>query len=42
MVTGEVNPRGGAEAKASLNRAVKLVGVDAKPCDLPMTRLKEW
>jgi hypothetical protein len=30
----------GAEAKASLNRALKLVGIDAKPCDLPMVRLK--
>ena len=36
----------GAEAKASLNRAKKLVGVDAKLGDLPMVRLKlrntEW
>ena len=30
----------GAIAKASLNRAIKLVVVDAKPCDLPMGRLK--
>ena len=30
----------GAVAKASLNRALKLVVVDAKPCDLPMSRLK--
>ena len=30
----------GIEAKASLNRAIKLVGVDAKLCDLPMARLK--
>ena len=30
----------GAEAKASLNRALKSVVVDAKPCDLPMTRMK--
>ena len=30
----------GAEAKASLNRAAKLVGIDAKPSDLPMSRLK--
>ena len=29
-----------AEAKASLNRAIKLVVVDAKPCDLPMGRVK--
>ena len=42
-VTGKVNPfRGGAEAKASLNRALKLVVVDAKPGDLPMGRLKLW
>ena len=27
-------------AKASLNRAIKLVVVDANPCDLPMSRLK--
>ena len=32
--------RSGAEAKASLNRALKLAVVDAKPCDLPMGRLK--
>ncbi len=32
--------RGGAEAKASLNRADESVGVNAKPCDLPMARLK--
>ena len=31
-----------AEAKASLNRAFKLVVVDAKPSDLPMGRLKLW
>ena len=38
---GKVKPfRGEAEAKASLNRALKLVGVDAKLCDLPMIRLK--
>ena len=30
----------GAEAKASLNRAMKLEGVDAKLCDLPMARMK--
>jgi hypothetical protein len=30
----------GSVAKASLNRALKLVVVDAKPCDLPMGRLK--
>ena len=31
-----------AEAKASLNRAHKSVGVDAKLGDLPMVRLKLW
>ena len=30
----------GAEAKASLNRANKLVAVDAKPRDLRMGRMK--
>ena len=30
------------EAKASLNRALKSVGVDAKPGDLPLGRLKHW
>ena len=34
--------RYGAEAKASLNRAIELVVVDAKPSDLPMGRLKLW
>ena len=37
---GEVNPRGGAGAKASLNRAIQLRGVDPKPVDLSMARLK--
>ena len=32
--------RTGAAAKASLNRALQLVVVDAKPCDLPLGRLK--
>ena len=32
----------GAVAKASLNRAPESVVVDAKPCDLPMGRLKLW
>ena len=31
-----------AVAKASLNRAIKLAVVDAKPSDLPMSRLKLW
>jgi hypothetical protein len=30
----------GAEAKASLNRADELNGLDPKPSDLPMARLK--
>ncbi len=30
----------GAEAKASLNRAFESAGVDAKPSDLPLSRLK--
>ena len=41
--TGKVKDfRSGAEAKASLNRALESVGVDAKPGDLPMDRLKLW
>ena len=40
-VASKVNPlSGGAAAKASLNRALQLVVVDAKPCDLPLGRLK--
>ena len=35
----KVKPKkGGAVAKASLNRANKYVGVDPKPGDLPMSR----
>ena len=34
--------RYGSVAKASLNRATKLVVVDAKPSELPMGRLKLW
>ena len=30
----------GAVGKPSLNRAIKLDAVDAKPCDLTMARLK--
>ena len=37
--TGEAN-RIGEAAKASLNRANQSVGVDPKPDDLPMARLK--
>ena len=32
--------RTGAEARASLNRAVKLYAIDPKPGDLTMSRLK--
>ena len=32
--------RRGAEGKPSLNRAIKSVGVDPKPGDLSMSRLK--
>jgi hypothetical protein len=40
-VLGEVKPFcGGAEAKASLKRALKSRAVDAKPRDLHMARLK--
>ena len=40
-VAGEVKHlRCGAEAKASLNRAVQSVGADAKPSDLRMSRMK--
>ena len=40
-MSGKVNPfRGGAEAKASLNRAKKLGAVDAKPGELRMGRMK--
>ena len=40
-VTSEVKDlRSAAEAKASLNRAIKLVVFDPKPSDLAMSRLK--
>lgn len=39
-MSGKVNPfNGGAEAKASPNRANKSDLVDPKPSDLPMTRM---
>jgi hypothetical protein len=45
--TGELRPAGkvkrlirGAAAKASLKRANESVGVDPKPGDLPMSRVK--
>ena len=37
---GKVKPSGVAGAKASLNRAFKSLGVDPKPDDLAMARLK--
>ena len=41
-VISKVKPLcGEAEAKASLNRAIKLVAVDAKPRELRMGRMKE-
>ena len=40
MVRGEVNPCGEAVAKASPNRAIQLLGVDPKPSDLSMARMK--
>ncbi len=33
--------RSGAEAKASVKSAIKSFGVDTKPSDLSMTRLKQ-
>ena len=39
-VCSEVKPRGGAVAKASLNRANELYAVDPKPGDLSMARVK--
>ena len=39
--TGKVKDfRSAAEEKSSLNRAHESVGVDAKPSDLPLSRLK--
>ena len=32
--------RNGAEAKASLNRAMESLGIDAKRDDLPLARMK--
>ena len=39
-VSGKVKSLDEAEAKASLNRAIQLAGIDAKRDDLPMARLK--
>ena len=36
----ELKPAGEGAAKASLNRATKFVGLDPKPSDLAMVRLK--
>ena len=40
MVRGEVNPGGGAVAKASLKRACESRVLDPKRSDLPMARVK--
>ena len=40
IVTGKVNPSGGAVAKASLIRANESVVIDAKRDDLPLARMK--
>ena len=39
-VCSELKPVGGGAAKASPNRATESVGVDPKPDDLAMARLK--
>jgi hypothetical protein len=40
-LSGKVKPViGGAAAKASLNRAIQSLGLDTKPGELPMGRLK--
>ena len=36
----KLKPLGVGAAKASLNRAIKFVGLDPKPSDLAMVRLK--
>ena len=38
--SGKLKPRGVGVAKASLNRAIELLGLDPKPGDLSMGRLK--
>ncbi len=37
---GKLKPIGVGAAKASLNRAIKLGGLDAKLSDLPLVRVK--
>ena len=39
-MTSKLKPIGVGAAKASLNRAIKFVGLDPKPVDLSMVRLK--
>ncbi len=39
-LTSELKPIGVGAAKASLNRAIQFVGLDPKPGDLAMGRLK--
>ncbi len=39
-LTSKLKPIGVGEAKASLNRAIEFVGLDPKPGDLAMGRLK--
>ena len=39
-LASKLKPLGVGVAKASLNRAIKLVGSDPKPSDLAMGRLK--
>ena len=39
-LTSELKPIGVGVAKASLNRAIQFVGLDPKPGDLAMGRLK--
>ena len=40
IVCSKVKSRDGAEAKASLNRAIQLHAIDAKLSDLPLARMK--
>ena len=39
-LTSKLKPIGVGAAKASLNRAIKFVGLDPKPSDLAMVRLR--
>jgi hypothetical protein len=39
-LSSKLKPLGVGAAKASLNRAIKLLGLDPKPGDLAMGRLK--